>query len=73
MTTAPIVDCAAWAGSQTVPILGWACVMMLHPIGSPHDTVHMEFRGASSSLGSPCSTSGLAGGTAGPLVPVLVQ
>lgn len=73
MTTAPIVDCGAWASAQTVPILGWACVLMLHPISSPGDTVHMEFRGASNQPGSPCATSGLGGGTAGPFVPVLVQ
>jgi hypothetical protein len=59
--------------SQTVPIEAWACVLMLHPIGSPGDIVRMEFLGLSSTAGSPCATSGLAGGTAGPLVPVLVH
>lgn len=73
IVTAPIVNCGAWAGSQTVPIDGWACVLMLHPIGDPSDTVHMEIIGLSNTPGSPCATSGLAGGTAGPLVPVLVQ
>jgi hypothetical protein len=73
VTTAPIVDCALWSGSQTVPIEAWACVLMLHPIGSPGDIVNLEFLGLSSAAGSPCATSGLAGGTAGPLVPVLVH
>jgi hypothetical protein len=73
VTTAPIVNCALWAGSQTVPIEAWACILMLHPIGSPSDIVRLEFLGLSSTAGSPCATSGLAGGTAGPLVPVLVH
>lgn len=73
IVTAPIVNCASWASSQTVPIDGWACVMLLHPIDSPNNTVHMELLGLSTTPGSPCATSGLGGGTAGPLVPVLVQ
>jgi len=73
VTTAPVVNCTQWATSQTVPILDWACVLMLHPIGSPSDAVHMEYLGKASAAGSPCTTYGLAGGTAGPLVPVLVQ
>jgi hypothetical protein len=71
--TAPIIDCAGWASSQVVPIENYACVLMLHPIGSPGDTVIMEFVDVASNPSSPCSTSGLAGGTIGPLVPVLVQ
>ncbi|HEX8989583.1 MAG TPA: pilus assembly protein TadG-related protein [Rhodocyclaceae bacterium] len=73
IVTAPIVNCASWASSQTVPIDGWACVMLLHPVDAPTSTVHMEFLGLSTTPGSPCATSGLAGGTAGPMVPVLVQ
>lgn len=73
LVIAPVVDCGSWAGSQTVPLLAYACVLMLHPIGSPGDIVNMEFVGLSSDPTSPCATSGLAGGTIGPLVPVLVQ
>jgi len=73
VVTAPIVDCTQWATSQTVPILAWACVLMLHPIGSPSDVVHMEYLGSASQVGGPCTTFGLAGGTAGPMVPVLVH
>jgi Flp pilus assembly protein TadG len=69
----PIVDCTGWASSQTVPILAYACVLMLHPIGSPGDTVYLEYVGAANDRSSPCATSGLAGGSFGPLVPVLVQ
>ena len=73
LVVAPVVDCAGWASSQTVPLQGYVCVLMLHPIGSPGDTVHMEYVGSASDPASPCATSGLAGGTIGPLVPVLVQ
>jgi hypothetical protein len=73
IATAPIVDCSGWASAQTVPIIGWACVLMLHPIDSPSQDVHMEYVGNPSVVGSPCVTFGLAGGIAGPLVPVLVH
>jgi len=33
----------------------------------------VEYVADASSPGSPCTTSGLAGGVGGPLVPVLVQ
>jgi hypothetical protein len=73
LAVAPVVDCAGWASSQTVPLQGYVCVLLLHPIGSPGDTVQMEYVGSASDPASPCATSGLAGGTTGPLVPVLVQ
>ena len=73
VATAPVVDCGEWVSSQTVPILGWVCVLMLHPISAPGDIVRMEFLGSATTLGSPCTTYGIAGGTAGPLVPVLVH
>ncbi|MDT3708251.1 MAG: pilus assembly protein TadG-related protein [Thiobacillus sp.] len=71
---APIVDCEALAGTnpQTVPLQGYACVLLLGPIKGPEDVV-MEYLGEPNASGSPCSSFGLAGGTAGPLVPVLVQ
>jgi hypothetical protein len=71
---APIVDCQALAGTnpQTVTLEGYACVLMLNPIKGPDDIV-MEYLGLPNDPGSPCSSFGLAGGTSGPLVPVLVQ
>jgi hypothetical protein len=68
-----MVDCAGWASSQTVPVQAYACVLMLHPIGSPGDDVYLEYVGPANDPASPCKTSGLAGGAFGPLVPVLVQ
>lgn len=80
LVTVPVVDCSAWAASnpQSVPVLGYACVLMLHPMAKddepgPSEDVWLEYRGASNDPASPCGTSGLGGGTAGPLVPVLVH
>lgn len=77
LATMPIVDCSSWAGSnpQQVPVLGYACVLLLHPIplDTPDPEVWVEFRSSSSNPTSPCATSGLGGGTVGPLVPVLVH
>lgn len=80
IVTVPVVDCTSWAAStpQTVPVLDYACVLMLHPMSNDNgpaagEEVWLEYRGAANSPGSPCSTSGLAGGTAGPLVPALVH
>lgn len=55
------------------PIDGWACVLMLHPIDAPKTTVYLEYVGNANNPDSPCTSGGLAGGTNGPLVPVLVQ
>lgn len=80
LVTAPVVDCQAWAASnpQQVPVLGYACVLMLHPLSNDNgpaagEEVWLEYRGAANDPASPCATSGLAGGVAGPLVPVLVH
>jgi hypothetical protein len=82
LVTVPIVDCATWAGSspQTVPILGYACVLLLHPMDKDNgpdasDDVWIEYRGKSTDPTSPCATSGSVGGpgSVGPQVPALVQ
>jgi Flp pilus assembly protein TadG len=78
----PVVDCAAWAASnpQTQPTLGYACVLMLHPMSGDNgpaagEEVWLEYRGPSTDPNSPCATSGVAGGpgSVGPMVPTLVQ
>lgn len=78
--TAPMVDCSAWQASnpQIQPVLAFACVLMLHPMTHTSDPLHsdetwLEYRGPANASNSGCSTSGLAGGTVGPLVPVLVH
>ncbi len=70
----PIINCTLWGPGKQVVIEDWACVLMLHPIGNPSsEDVYMEYRGLASTPGSPCASYGLAGGTIGPLIPVLVQ
>jgi len=73
VVTAPIVHCAEWAGSQTIIIRDWACMLLLAPIEDP-DGVVMEFLGIAGAPGSPCATLGLpGGGIGGPQVPTLVK
>ncbi|WP_233212335.1 Tad domain-containing protein [Collimonas sp. PA-H2] len=66
LVTAPIVD-------TSNKVVDYACMFMLQPLSGPTVTVQLEFRGNAGSTSSPCTTNGLAGGTAGPLVPVLVR
>lgn len=55
-------------------VVNFACMLMLQPIPSPiKEDIYLEYRGNASDLDSPCTTTGLAGGTNGPLVPVLVR
>lgn len=61
------------ASASSGTISDFACMLMLQPIPSPFADVQLEYRGNASTPGSPCTASGLPGGTAGPLVPVLVR
>jgi hypothetical protein len=54
-------------------VIDYACMFMLQPLSIPLADVQLEYRGNAGTPGSPCTTNGLAGGTAGPLVPVLVR
>jgi Flp pilus assembly protein TadG len=54
-------------------VIDFACMFLLQPLSIPMTDVQLEYRGNAGSAGSPCTTNGLAGGTAGPLVPVLVR
>jgi len=58
-----------------VPVLGYACVLMLHPVVNDSDEIWLEYRGRSDDPNSPCSTQGAVGGpgSIGPMVPALVQ
>lgn len=77
LVLAPIVNCSTYGGGGThfANIDDWACVLLLSPINTqgPSVPAKVEYLGLASAPNSPCATSGLAGGTAGPLVPVLVQ
>ncbi len=73
IAVAPIVDCSALSSpTQQIPVLGYACILMLNPISGPTNVV-LEVRGLANSATSPCASFGIPGGAAGPLVPVLVQ
>ncbi|SFH06072.1 hypothetical protein SAMN03159447_06359, partial [Variovorax sp. NFACC27] len=64
--TVPVID----GGNHVIDYL---CMLMLQPLSIPMTDVQLEFLGNAGATGSPCTTSGLAGGSAGPLVPVLVR
>lgn len=78
---APVLDCSVWNtnGNAQPAAQGWACVLMLGPMGvgkakAPEvwDSAMVEYIGLSTVTGSPCATGGEPG-TAGPLVPVMAQ
>lgn len=80
IVVAPVIDCAGFdglGGTGTLKIDSMACILLLHPIkngaGSASAKMWVEYIGGAGDPASPCSTSGLAGGVGGPLVPVLVQ
>jgi hypothetical protein len=64
--TVPVID----GGNHVIDYL---CMLMLQPPSIPLTDTQLEFRGNAGAAGSPCTTGGLAGGSAGPLVPVLVR
>jgi hypothetical protein len=66
IVTVPIVNTSR-------KVVDFACMLMLEPMAIPVNDVKLEYLGNASATGSPCTTSGLAGGSAGPLVPVLVR
>ncbi|WP_228121988.1 pilus assembly protein TadG-related protein [Variovorax paradoxus] len=66
MVTVPVVD----GGNHVIDYL---CMLMLQPLSIPMTEVQLEFRSNAGAVGSLCTTNGLAGGSVGPLVPVLVR
>jgi Flp pilus assembly protein TadG len=66
IATVPVIDDAN-------RVIDYMCIFMLHPLSGPNDEAQVEIRGNAGTLSSPCTTSGLPGGSAGPLVPALVR
>jgi hypothetical protein len=66
LAVVPVIDGAAH-------VINYACMFMLHPLSGPNDLGHLEYRGLAGIPASPCVTNGVPGGSAGPLVPVLVR
>ncbi|MCS0628017.1 pilus assembly protein TadG-related protein [Telluria mixta] len=54
-------------------VADFVCMLILQPLSTPMVDVQLEYLGNASSADSPCTGSGLPGGAAGPLVPVLVR
>ncbi len=54
-------------------VKAFACMLLLQPMKIPVDLVQLEYLGNANDPNSPCTTTGLAGGSNGPLVPVLVR
>lgn len=68
----PIIECNKAPAPTRIRAMG--CVLMLNPMSNgASGTIYLEWRGMANSSSSPCRSSGLAGGTNGPLVPTLVQ
>jgi hypothetical protein len=57
----------------TNQVTDFVCMLILQPLSTPMVDVQLEYLGNASTADSPCTGSGLPGGTAGPLVPVLVR
>ncbi|MGZ3181783.1 MAG: pilus assembly protein TadG-related protein [Telluria sp.] len=68
-----VVTVPVLASGTNTRVVDFVCMLMLDPMKQPQDPVHMEYLGNASAAGSPCTSSGLAGYVAGPLVPVLVR
>ena len=66
IVTVPVINAAS-------SVIGYACMLMLQPLNIPMTDVQLEFIGNAGALSSPCASGGVPGGTAGPLVPVLVR
>lgn len=66
VVTVPVVN----ASGQVVD---YVCMLMLQPLSVPLIDVFLEFIGNAGAADSPCTTSGLPGGAAGPRVPMLVR
>ncbi len=54
-------------------VTDFVCILLLQPMQGPTVDVQVEYLGIAAAASSPCTSIGLPGGTAGPLVPVLVQ
>jgi hypothetical protein len=66
VATVPVLDAAN-------KVIDYLCIFMLHPLTGPNENATIEIRGNAGLPTSPCTTAGLPGGSAGPLVPVLVR
>ena len=84
VVTAAMVNCSVWNTSPSTnpPVLDFGCILLLAPVkdGGPpaqwlqtSNTLDIEYLGLATAVNTPCASSGLGGGTYGPLVPVLAK
>lgn len=66
LVTIPVINGAS-------QVIDYACMFLLQPLSIPMTNVQLEYRGNAGAPNSPCTTNGLPGGSAGPLVAVLVE
>jgi Flp pilus assembly protein TadG len=66
LAVVPVINDAA-------QVTDFVCMFMLNPLTGPNGTAQLEYRGLAGIPDSPCAPSGMPGGLAGPLVPVLVR
>jgi hypothetical protein len=73
----PVPVVGAALDNTATKIIDFACMLMLQPLPDQAEKtvtqVNLEYLGNAAAPDSPCRASGLPGGSAGPLVPVLVR
>ncbi|MGY8904552.1 MAG: pilus assembly protein TadG-related protein [Burkholderiales bacterium] len=73
LVVAPVVDCNVWNSAGTPKLEGFACVLLLAPFDAATNPQYtLEYLGPGNVAGSACATHGEPG-SAGPLVPQLIQ
>lgn len=60
MVSMPIIDCDSWTAKKEMPVVGWACSLMVAPMEDANGQIRLEFRGI---VGNGCGGAG--GGVAG--------
>lgn len=61
MVAMPVISCSAWSAKKEMPVLGWACSLMVAPMEDAQGETRLEFRGI---VGS-ADCGGAAGGITG--------
>lgn len=45
MVAMPVISCSSWAAKKEMPVIGWACSLMVAPMEDAQGEVRLEFRG----------------------------
>jgi hypothetical protein len=72
MVFVPIINCNTWEpNGRNMPVIGYACALMLAPVADPDTDVMLEYHGLQTEANQ-CPTTGFPG-TGGPPVAALVR